>query len=181
MSIMVAGIGNVFLGDDAFGVEVVRRLRDSPLMEGLPAEVDVVDYGIRGVHLAYDLIEGRYRDLVLVDAVELGAHAGTVAVLEAGAAATGRAATLDAHSMSPAVVLNALEGLGGRVDRVLVVGCQPESVEERMGLSGAVDAAVGPAEQAVSDVVHRLAQPLGRDPAARASRGGEATWTPSTC
>ena len=76
--VLVAGIGNVFLGDDGFGVEVVRRLDP----DRLPADVDVADYGIRGVHLAYDLLDGRHDVLVLVDALPLGEPPGTLAVLE---------------------------------------------------------------------------------------------------
>ena len=77
--VLVAGIGNVFLGDDGFGVEVVRRLAAVSLPDG----VDVADYGIRGVHLAYDLLDGRYDTVVLVDALPLEEPPGTLAVLEA--------------------------------------------------------------------------------------------------
>lgn len=149
MSVLVAGIGNIFLGDDGFGVEVVRRLDTA----SLPADVAVADYGIRGVHLAYELLDGRYDTLILVDAVPLGDPAGTVAVLDATApAARTHAGTLDAHSMSPDVVLGALRALGGSVARVLVVGCQPADLEERMGLSPAVSAAVDEAVRVVADV-----------------------------
>ena len=76
--VLVAGIGNVFLGDDGFGVEVVQRIDPT----SLPAGVDVADYGIRGVHLAYDLLDGRYGTVVMVDAVPLDEPPGTLAVLE---------------------------------------------------------------------------------------------------
>lgn len=175
MSVLVAGIGNIFLGDDGFGVEVVRRLDPT----GLPADVEVADYGIRGVHLAYELLDGRYDTLVLVDAVPLGEPAGTVAVLDATAAGAGMAAgTLDAHSMSPDVVLRALRGLGGSLERVLVVGCQPADVEERMGLSPAVDAAVDEAVGIVADLARsessRAVGPVPR-------REGAAACTRSSC
>ena len=74
---LVAGIGNIFLGDDGFGVEVAQRLADRPMPEG----VQVADFGIRGVHLAYELLDG-YDALVLVDAVPMGEPPGTVAVIE---------------------------------------------------------------------------------------------------
>jgi hydrogenase maturation protease len=109
---LVAGIGNVFLSDDAFGVEVAQRLAERPLPEGVRAE----DYGIRGIHLAYELLEG-YDTLVLIDAVPIGQPPGTLAVIEPevdedpGAPDLG---LVDAHTMSPDVVLATLARLGGR-------------------------------------------------------------------
>ena len=150
MKVLVAGIGNIFLSDDGFGVEVADRLRAMELPDG----VTVGEYGIRGVHLAYELLEG-YDVLVLVDAVPMGAPAGTVAVLEIDADDVGvdGAPVLDAHSMTPASVLASLGRLGGRVDRVLLVGCQPGTVDEGIGLSSPVAAAV---ERAVEEVVRML-------------------------
>ena len=78
MRVLVAGIGNVFLGDDGFGVEVARRLRGQALGDG----VDVADFGIRGVHLAYELADGRYDAAVLVDAVSRGGAPGTFYAIE---------------------------------------------------------------------------------------------------
>lgn len=166
MRVLVAGIGNIFLADDGFGVEVVRRLAATPL----PPEVDVADYGIRGVHLAYDLLDGAYDALVLVDAVPLDEPPGTVVVLDASEAAraTG-AATVDAHSMSPDVVLRTLHGLGGSIDRVVVVGCRPAVLEEGIGLSEPLRAATGEAARLVVETVHALA----------ADRRTQ--WTPSSC
>ncbi len=142
--VLVAGIGNVFFSDDGFGVEVVHRLDPATLDTTMPpGTVSVADYGIRGVHLAYDLLDCHYDTLILVDAVPLGQEPGTVAVLDATTASwAGQAATVDAHSMSPATVLQTLNGLGGTIDRVLVLGCQPDSVAEGMGLSAVVAAAV---------------------------------------
>jgi hydrogenase maturation protease len=160
--VLIAGIGNVFLADDGFGVAVVERIDRGQL----PGEVDVVDYGIRGVHLAYDLRAGEYHTLVLIDALPLQAAPGTVAVLEIGrddvpaAPTTNDAydgAVADAHGMHPQAALRLLRGLGGELPRVLVVGCQPASVEEAMGLSpavaAAVDEAVRLATQLASDAV----------------------------
>jgi hydrogenase maturation protease len=170
LSTLVAGIGNVFLGDDGFGVQVVQRLQ----LELLPDGVEVADYGIRGVHLAYELLDGHYDTLVLVDAVPLGDEPpGTVAVIDAtDRAGAVRPGTVDAHSMSPDVVLATLHGLGGRIERVLVVGCQPAVVDQRMELSAPVAAAVPVA-------VERLVELLGTpspDPSERRSQ-----WTPSKC
>ncbi|HET7327824.1 MAG TPA: hydrogenase maturation protease [Nocardioidaceae bacterium] len=176
--VLVAGIGNVFLGDDGFGVEVVARIDPQLVPEG----VEVVDYGIRGVHLAYDLLDDRRDTLVLVDAVPLDDPPGTLAVLDASthAVATG-ASTVNAHSMSPDVVLQTLHGLGGGIDRVLVVGCRPAVLEEGMRLSEPVAAAV--------DEAVRLVLELARDEAARpraattidAADEGSTAWTPSSC
>jgi hydrogenase maturation protease len=148
----VAGIGNVFLGDDGFGVEVVRRIDPATVPEG----VDVIDYGIRGLHLAYELLDGRYRTLVLVDAIPLPEPPGTLALLEIDLdAVDGELAgpAVDGHGMDPQAVLRLLHSLGGHVERVLVVGCRPAAVEERMGLSEVVAGAVDEAVQLVAQVV----------------------------
>ncbi len=155
-SVLVAGIGNIFFSDDAFGVEVVDRLLRRPV----PAGVKVVDFGIRGLHLAHELLDG-YDVLVLVDVMALDDAPGTVALVEIGersepgARPDGLVDTppaLDAHSISPEVVLGALGHLGGSIDRVLVVGCQPETCASGMGLSPTVAAAVAVAV----DTVDRL-------------------------
>jgi hydrogenase maturation protease len=155
--VLIAGIGNIFLGDDAFGVEVVRPL----LTEAMPDRVDVVDYGIRGVHLAYDLLDGRYGALVLVDALPMGEPPGTVAVLEVdlndpqwtNRDAEPGADAPDGHGLDPQSCLRLVAQLGVRIPRVLVVGCQPDAVAEEMALSPPVQAAVEPTR----DMVVRLA------------------------
>ena len=138
--ILIAGVGNIFLGDDAFGVEVVARLT----AEHLPEDVRVEDFGIRGMHLAYELLEG-YELAILVDAVPRGGTPGDLYVIEPDREAGSINATgdtlLDAHSMEPGSVLSLLDTLGGNV-RVLVVGCEPADASERMGLSQPVAAAV---------------------------------------
>ncbi|MEV6207006.1 hydrogenase maturation protease [Kitasatospora sp. NPDC051914] len=153
--VLVAGVGNIFLGDDGFGVEAVRRLTGRPLPEG----VEVADIGVRGVHLAYRLLDG-YDTLVLVDATERGGTPGTVYLLEAPApgAIEPQAPALDGHRMGPDAVLALLAtlsaGTGGSPPRqVFVVGCEPESVEEGMGLSAPVAAAV---DEAVAVVLRLL-------------------------
>ncbi len=141
MKVLIAGIGNVFLGDDGFGVEVARRLRSAPL----PPGVEVVDVGIRGVHLAYQLCDG-WDLLVAVDVITRGGAPGTLYVVEPEIAEAGAA---DAHSIDLRSVLSLSKTLGGRVDRVLVVGCEPADLSERMGLSDAVADCVEPTVQRV--------------------------------
>ena len=151
--VLVAGIGNVFLGDDGFGVEVVRRLDPGTLPDG----IDVADYGIRGVHLAFDLLDGRHDALVLVDAVPLDEPPGTLAVLEAPVDADPAGSpAVDGHGMTPMAVLDLLRTLGGSLRRAVVVGCRPAVLDEALGLSPPVQAAVEPAVRLVAEVVHEL-------------------------
>lgn len=162
---LVAGIGNIFLTDDGFGVEAVRAVEPG----SLPAGVDVADYGIRGVHLAYELLAGRYDALVMVDAVPLGDAPGTLAVLDVSgyenrAEFAGWAgAQVDAHSMQPEAVLAALHNLGGAIGRVYVVGCQPAALDEGIGLTPAVAAAIPRAVALVRELVGARAAPAGID------------------
>ena len=148
--ILVAGVGNLFLGDDGFGPEVARRLAVDPVPDG----VRVVDYGIRGMHLAYDLLDG-YDALVLVDAVPGPGRPGDLRVLEVRADDLGEGA-LDAHGMDPVAVLANLEALGGALPRTFVVGCQPANVDEGIGLSPVVAAAVDEAARIVRNLVDDL-------------------------
>ncbi len=155
--ILVAGIGNIFLGDDGFGSEVVRS---SALPQDNPS-VRVTDYGIAGMHLAYDLLE-EWDTLVLIDAVPSRGHPGTLHVFQAephdhesGCAAIG----LDAHSMDPAAVFASLRALGGSPPYTVVVGCEAGSVEEGMGLSEPVANAVPRAVHAVEEIVAALQTP----------------------
>ena len=147
--VLVAGIGNVFLGDDGFGVEVVRRLAHA----GLPPWVRVADYGVRGMHLAYDLAAANHELTIFVDATERGDEAGTVYVVELDTTARAARPCLDAHSMQPDVVLDLLAVLGKAPGRVLLVGCEPAVVDHRMGLSPVVEQAVGCAVEAVTELV----------------------------
>lgn len=146
--VLVAGVGNVFLGDDGFGVEVVRRLAGVPL----PEWVRVADYGVRGLHLAYDLAGVDHELTILVDATARGDEAGTVYVVELDTSVR-TAPCLDAHGMQPDVVLNLLAWLGGSPRRVVLVGCEPQVLDHRMGLSEVVERAVGTAAGAVVDLV----------------------------
>jgi hydrogenase maturation protease len=152
--ILVAGIGNIFLADDGFGSEVVRNAeisRDDP-------SVRVIDYGIRGMHLAYDLLE-EWDTLVLVDAVPSRGTPGTLHVFQAdhesGSATTG----LDGHSMDPAAVFASLRALGGSPPYTVVIGCEAGSVEEGIGLTEPVAKAVPRAARAVEEIVAALQTP----------------------
>jgi hydrogenase maturation protease len=153
--ILVAGIGNIFQSDDGFGSEVARRLLTGP---PVPDGVKVVDSGIRGVHLAYELLEG-YDAAILIDATSQGDEPGTIYVIEPDVdtieSETGlaEAGIVDAHGMDPASVLALLRSIGGRIDRLLVVGCEPADVEEGMGLSDAVAGAVDEACQLVRQLI----------------------------
>src|SRR5262245_14982280 len=149
--VLVAGVGNIFLGDDAFGVELAHRL----MYEKLPPGVRVAEFGIRSLHLAYELAEGGYDLTLLLDASRRGGKPGTLYVIEPEFTAS--AVSPDAHSMSPEAVLAAVRLLGGKPGRLLVVGCEPESVEERMGLSAPVTAALQEGVRLVRDLIaHEL-------------------------
>ncbi|MDQ3156621.1 MAG: hydrogenase maturation protease [Actinomycetota bacterium] len=145
-AVLVAGIGNIFFRDDGFGPEVVRRLADE-----VTDDVRVVDYGIRGMHLAYDLLDG-VGTLVLVDTVPGPGDPGTISVREVGAEDLGES-PMDAHGMSPVAVLANLDTLGGRLPPTFVVGCVPEDLREGMGLSGCVSSVLDEAVATVRGLV----------------------------
>jgi hydrogenase maturation protease len=144
---LVAGVGNVFLRDDGFGVEVVQRLAAGPV----PAGTKVVDFGIRGLHLAFELLDG-YDTVVLVDALARGGPPGTVYVVEPDA--PDEAPPVDGHDLNPEAVLALARSLGGPAGRVLIVGCEPADTGEGMGLSAPVAAAVDVAVRTVLEVIH---------------------------
>ena len=149
--ILVAGIGNIFLGDDGFGSEVVRN---AELPQGDPS-VHVIDYGISGMHLAYDLLE-EWDTLVLVDAIPNRGKPGTLHVFQADHQSGSDTPGLDGHSMDPAAVFASLRALGGNPPYTVVVGCEAGSVEEGMGLTEPVAKAVPRAARAVEEIVAAL-------------------------
>jgi hydrogenase maturation protease len=159
--VLVAGIGNIFMGDDAFGVEVARRLAERPL----PAGVEVGDFGIRGIDLMYALGEG-YDAAVFVDAVPRGEPPGTLSVIEPELEEG--EATIDAHGMDPVKVLSLARQVGSVPERILVVGCEPAvrmtgDEEEMVGeLSEPVRAAIDGAVELVESVVGELVEQGGR-------------------
>lgn len=133
--VLIAGVGNIFFGDDGFGCEVARRLAG----EALPCDVRVEDYGIRGTHLAYELLSG-YERAILIDALPRGGAPGTLYVIEPDMGVA--AGAPDAHSMDLSNVFAMLRTLGGDVPAVRIVGCEPAVVDETIGLSEAVERAV---------------------------------------
>jgi hydrogenase maturation protease len=149
--VLVAGIGNVFRTDDGFGCEVVRRLAAGSVPDG----VRVVDYGIRGLHLAYDLLDP-WDVLVIVDALPDRGAVGSLAVVRVGPDDVGSGAAVDAHGMDPATVLGSLAALGGALPPLtVVVGCQVAETGDGMGLTPPVASAVDEAGRTVRDVVTR--------------------------
>lgn len=153
--ILIAGIGNIFMGDDGFGVAVAQRL----LASELPAGVRVVDYGIRGLDLAYALMEST-GVVILVDACSRGDAAGTLFVIEPElSAAPGGVAPIEAHSMDPMLVLRMASTMGGIPERILLLGCEPATLgpdEGQLGLSERVDAVVDDAAALVLTLVRRI-------------------------
>jgi hydrogenase maturation protease len=166
--ILIACIGNIFLGDDSFGVEVAQRLT-SRETKRYPEGVQVVDFGIRGIDLAYTLLDN-YDTLVLVDAVSRGGTPGTLYLIEPDLSAmdpikgveAGRAA-MEAHSMDPLKVLAFARTLGAQPIHTFLVGCEPalfneseEHAEIQMGLSEPVRASIDEAVKMIDSLVDKL-------------------------
>jgi hydrogenase maturation protease len=161
LQILVAGIGNAWMKDDAFGGEVAQRLA----RRELPAGVRVFDFGTGGLDLAYEVMRG-YDALVLVDVSRQGGEPGTLYVMEAdeesvsGGIEDGE--MLNPHGMDPQTVLRFVKSVGGWPGRVVVIACEPAAVEQMgLGLSDVVSAVV---ERAVDLVLSTVAE-LRADPA----------------
>lgn len=165
--ILIACLGNIFLGDDGFGVEVAQRLMSSKTKR-YPEGVQVMDFGIRGMELAYTLLDD-YDVLVLVDAVPRGSPPGTLYLIEPDLVSTGPQqgveagrVAVDAHSMDPVKVLAFARTLGARPIRTLLVGCEPGEIggedylEMQMSLSEPVQAAVDEAVKMIDSLVDGL-------------------------
>jgi hydrogenase maturation protease len=160
-TILVAGIGNIFLGDDAFGSEVARRL----LLRSWAPGVRVEDFGIRGFDLVFALLDG-YDVIILVDAVPRGGLPGTLYTIEPDLSELGRAApeaAVEPHAMNPLNVLRAARSMGAKLRKVLLVGCEPspENIDPDgpgyMGLSEPVLNALDEAVNLVEDMVAQFA------------------------
>ena len=157
-SVLIAGIGNIFLGDDAFGVEVVRRLASRKM----PDRVKAIDFGIRGFDLAYALLDGA--DVtILVDACPRGGAPGSVYVIEPDLSSfdssEAQESSVDAHSMNPMNVIRMAKSMGGGLKRILLVGCEPATLgpeEGQMGLSEPVAAAVNEAEAVIESLIEKI-------------------------
>ena len=153
--ILIACVGNIFLGDDAFGVEVAQRLSREPMPDG----VAVTDFGIRSYDLAYALMQP-WDLVILVDAVSRGERPGTVFAVEPDISALseqGANTAFDAHTMNPVSVIQMVTALGGHCPRMIVVGCEPASVDAaddgQFGLSELVRAAMDEAIQLIRETV----------------------------
>ena len=157
-SVLIAGIGNIFLGDDGFGVEVVRRLA----ARKLPAAVRVADFGIRGFDLAYALQDG-YKTTILVDAFPHGQKPGTISVLDPDLNDFGSEdapqAGVDTHGMNPLNVLRMAASMGAPLKGIFLVGCEPATLgpdEGQMGLSEPVEKAVDEAVDLLDSVINKI-------------------------
>jgi hydrogenase maturation protease len=154
--ILVAGIGNIFLGDDGFGPEVIRCASSELGLHPVDGvAVRVVDYGIAGMHLAYDLL-GEWDGLVLVDALPERGASGTLHVFEADLETLSPTAGFESHSVDPAAVFATLRTLGGTAPTTIVIGCEVANTDESMGLSEPVAAAVPGAVGAIADALSSL-------------------------
>lgn len=158
--VLIACIGNIFLGDDAFGVEVARALAK----RRLPDEVRLVDFGIRSFDLAFALMDG-YDVTIFVDATKRGGKPGTIYVIEPdlskfnNADDLSSAPTMDAHTMNPMKVLALAKSMGAKFNRILLVGCEPETFGENeglMGLSKSVLAAVDEAVNVIESLITKI-------------------------
>lgn len=153
--ILIACIGNIFLGDDAFGPEMANLLGRCTL----PPNVSVVDFGIRSYDLAYSLMRG-WDLVILVDALPQGGPPGTLYAFEPELPSELETSnSLDAHTMNPVSVLQLVRTLGGRVGRLLVVGCEPQTVEPnsdgQIGLSAPVEGALDEAVSMIENLITR--------------------------
>jgi hydrogenase maturation protease len=149
--VLIGGLGNIFLGDDAFGVEVVRRLSEMPL----PDDVRLMDVGVRTLHLAYELREHAYDTLIIIDIVSKGADPGTLYLLEPDSdEAFDDVRVQNGHGVHPHEILAVVRQLGGEVPRMVIVACEPSPIGADAGLSAAVSAAVDKAAQLVMRVIH---------------------------
>lgn len=156
--VLVAGIGNIFLGDDGFGVEVAKRLA----ARGVTSGVRVVDFGIRGFDLVYALQDG-YETTILVDAYPHGQAPGTVSLIEPDLSQLGQEeqASVETHGMNPMNVLRMAAAMGAQPKKILLVGCEPVTFggeEGQMGLSGPVESAVEEAVGMIADLTEKLLQ-----------------------
>ena len=170
--ILIAGIGNIFNGDDGFGVAVAQRLAQ----RAMPEAVQVVDFGIRGIDLTYALLDP-YRAVVLVDAAPMGRPPGTISIVEPHIADENspppEGLAVSGHALDPATVLSLAATLGGTCRRVLLVACEPLDLggeDGAMGLSPPVAAAVDTAVAAIDELMPRLIAESATQSAAKAAQ-----------
>ena len=160
--VLVAGVGNIFFGDDGFGCEVLRAVQPDA-----STDVKIEDFGIAGMHLGYELANG-YEHAIIVDCVQRGGAPGTLYVIEPDVQAAGELA--DAHRMDLQNVFAFVRALGAASPPIEIVGCEPHCVDEGIGLSAPVSAAL---DAAVALVRTRIAAALSSP---RPSQG-DTTWS----
>ncbi len=159
MKVLVAGLGNELRGDDGFGVAVARLLDD----RDLGAEVTVREFGIGGIHLVQELLNG-YDALLVVDAVNRGSEPGTIHLLEPEVPEIAslpveerRDFLADLHWADPGRALMLARALGALPERVLVLGCQPQDLDDlSLVLSPTVARSLPTALRAIEQAVARL-------------------------
>ena len=154
--VMIAGIGNMFMKDDGFGSAVVKKIMNRQLPEG----VEVKDFGTSGLKLAYDLMKG-YDALIFLDASARGEKPGTLYVIEPNESDFSndleQGGPIDPHGADPVTVLRFVKSIGSWPGKVVVVACEPESVDEfEIGLSEPVDSAIDPAVEMVEEIIGEI-------------------------
>ncbi|HEY3861846.1 MAG TPA: hydrogenase maturation protease [Verrucomicrobiae bacterium] len=152
--ILIAGIGNIFNGDDAFGCEVLRALQSKPF----PPNVTAIDYGIRGYDLAYALA-GDYDAIILIDAISRGAEPGTLFLIEPDVSGEAEPPVMDAHSMNPVAVIRLARSLGRITGKLYLIGCEAAVLDGEtgeFGLSARVEAAIPPAMEMAASLVEKI-------------------------
>jgi hydrogenase maturation protease len=153
---MIAGVGNMFMKDDGFGVEVVKRMMEKEFPEG----VEIKDFGTGGLKLAYDLMKG-YDGLILIDASQRGEMPGTLYVIEPDEkefkSSLEQGDLIDPHGADPVTVLRFVKAFGSWPGKVMIVSCEPSSVDEfQIGLSDEVNASVGKAIEFVDEIIDQI-------------------------
>jgi hydrogenase maturation protease len=149
--LLVAGIGNLFFGDDGFGIEVVRRLRQ----RNWPASICIDDFGIRGFDLALALTSG-WESAILIDSALHGRAPGALSWIKPDwPSANANVSSFNAHTLHPAAVFSLVQHLGGTTTEVIILGCEPAQTGEAdgIGLSAAVENAVNPAVALIEEQI----------------------------
>jgi hydrogenase maturation protease len=154
--VMIAGVGNMFMKDDGFGSAVIKKILDKKFPEG----VEVKDFGTGGLKLAYDLMKG-YDGLILIDASRRGGQPGTLYVIEPDENDINpdleKGGPIDPHGADPATVLRFVKSIGSWPAKVVIVGCEPETVDDfEIGLSEPVNASIDKAVDMVEDIIKEI-------------------------
>ncbi len=152
--ILIAGIGNIFFGDDAFGCEVIKRLNETPTQQ----RIQKIDFGIRSLDLAYALFDEKFGLKILVDAIQRGKTAGTIYVVKPdnkwATVKNDQISRIDSHSINVAQVIKLAISMGAHLDRIIIIGCEPETFD--MHASGALSEPVRKAIPEVLGLVDKI-------------------------